>query len=177
MRTIFCGGLEEFSSAASDAHGGHPSDFPYVEVTATALALETDACPAHIPISLYALFFPYDWCLSLGERGAERHIVARVRASLARWDPLLASELDVRDVLSPLSLEKEFGMWRGDVDHGSFADGNLLETRGYGRLPHGTTEFRNLFNCSSGIHPGGLVSGRPGLVCAQTVIAGAVNHA
>ncbi len=169
-KVVFCGSIEDLESAARDAQRGVPTTNPFIELMAPSLIGAESSCPCHIPLSLYALYFPYEWCASVGEKDAEETIKDRVLASLSRWLPELSSELEIVDINTPLSIERQFNMWHGDVDHGSFLDGNILDSRGYGLLPHGRTDLPNLFNCSAGIHPGGLVSGRPAITCAKTIL-------
>jgi len=175
-KLILCGSVEEFTAAAIEARLGVPTDYPYVELLAPSLVGAEAACPLHIPVSLYALYFPYDWCLRLGTAAAVAGIDQRVRATLARWRPEVASAIEVVDVHTPVSLEGAYGMWHGDVDHGSFAYGNILDRRGYGLLPHGVTSLPNLFNCSAGIHPGGLITGRPAITCSKTILGTIYNE-
>jgi phytoene dehydrogenase-like protein len=171
VQRVFCAGMDEHSRSAQSANRGVPSDRPTIEVTAPAMIGAERACAEHIPVCIYGLYFPYDWCRSVADESKlEEEICERVFWSLEQMMPGLSQALTIQEVITPLTLERDFGMFRGDVDHGSFANGNVLDRRGYGILPHGTTPTRKLFNCSSGIHPGGFVTGRPGLTCAKTIL-------
>jgi phytoene dehydrogenase-like protein len=75
-----------------------------------------------------------------------------------------------RMVLSPLDLEREFGLTGGDIFHGMLSLDQLYSARpllGYsayrGPLP-------GLYMCGSGTHPGGGVSGAPGYNAAREII-------
>lgn len=171
VQSVFCAGMQEHNRLAEAASLGEPSDLPTIEVTVPALIGAESACSEHIPVCIYGLYFPYAWCASVADEDKLREdICTRMFRSLEQIAPGLSKSLVVKEVLTPLTLEREFGMLRGDVDHGSFANHNVLDRRGYAMLPHGTSQTRKLFNCSAGIHPGGLVTGRPGLTCAQTII-------
>lgn len=168
---VFCAGTQEHNQSAEAANRGEPSNLPTIEVTAPAMIGAERACSEHIPVCIYGLYFPYAWCVSVSDENKLREeICTRVFRSLEQIMPGLSKLLMIKEVLTPLTLEREFGMLRGDVDHGSFANRNVLDHRGYAILPHGTSPTRKLFNCSAGIHPGGLVTGRPGLTCAKTII-------
>ena len=75
-----------------------------------------------------------------------------------------------RQILSPLDLEREFGLIGGDIYHGTF-DLNqiycLRPTLGYAgyRMP-----IKGLYLCGAGAHPGGGVSGAPGHNAAHVMI-------
>ncbi|HSV25573.1 MAG TPA: NAD(P)/FAD-dependent oxidoreductase, partial [Xanthobacteraceae bacterium] len=76
-----------------------------------------------------------------------------------------------RQSLSPLDLERMFGLPRGDIFHGAMTLDQLFSARpmlGYAdyRMP-----IPGLYLCGSGAHPGGGVTGAPGHNAAQAVIA------
>ena len=64
--------------------------------------------------------------------------------------------------LTPLDLEREFGLVGGDIFHGQLSLDQLFSLRpllGYARY---RGPLRGLYHCGSGAHPGGGVSGAPG---------------
>jgi phytoene dehydrogenase-like protein len=76
-----------------------------------------------------------------------------------------------RQSLSPLDLERTFGLPNGDIFHGALTLDQLFSARpmlGYAdyRMP-----VPGLYLCGSGAHPGGGVTGAPGHNAAQAVIA------
>jgi phytoene dehydrogenase-like protein len=75
-----------------------------------------------------------------------------------------------RQSLSPLDLERTFGLPNGDIFHGVLTPDQLFCARpmwGYAdyRMP-----IPGLYLCGSGAHPGGGVTGAPGHNAAQAVI-------
>jgi phytoene dehydrogenase-like protein len=75
-----------------------------------------------------------------------------------------------RQVLSPLDLERRFGLIDGDIFHGQLSLDQLFSLRpvlGYAayRMP-----LRGLYLCGSGAHPGGGVTGLPGHNAAREII-------
>ena len=76
-----------------------------------------------------------------------------------------------RQVMSPLDLERTFGLTGGDIFHGALTLNQLFSARpmlGYGdyRGP-----LKGLYMCGSGTHPGGGVTGAPGHNSAREIIA------
>ena len=75
-----------------------------------------------------------------------------------------------RRVLSPLDLEREFGLVGGDIFHGALALDQLFATRPV----LGNADYRmpvaNLYLCGSGAHPGGGVTGIPGRNAAREIV-------
>jgi phytoene dehydrogenase-like protein len=72
-------------------------------------------------------------------------------------------------VLSPLDLERTFGLVGGDIMHGALSLDQLFSARPV--LGHGDyrTPIAGLYMCGSGTHPGGGVTGAPGHNAAHVV--------
>jgi phytoene dehydrogenase-like protein len=87
------------------------------------------------------------------------------------YAPGFKASIIARQILSPLDLERIFGLPDGDIFHGAMSMGQLFShrpMRGYAdyRMP-----VTGLYLCGSGAHPGGGVTGAPGHNAAQAVIA------
>jgi phytoene dehydrogenase-like protein len=90
--------------------------------------------------------------------------------TVSRFAPNFKSAVLHRQVLSPLDLEARFGLIDGDIFHGQLGLGQLFSARpvlGYGnyRMP-----IKGLYLCGSGAHPGGGVTGVPGMNAAREII-------
>jgi phytoene dehydrogenase-like protein len=76
-----------------------------------------------------------------------------------------------RQIMSPLDLERTFGLLGGDIFHGALSLNQLFSARPM--LGHG--DYRGplpgLYMCGSGTHPGGGVTGAPGHNAAREIIA------
>lgn len=75
-----------------------------------------------------------------------------------------------RQILSPLDLERRFGLVDGDIFHGQLTLNQLFSLRpvlGHAdyRLP-----LKGLYLCGSGAHPGGGVTGVPGHNAAREIL-------
>jgi len=84
--------------------------------------------------------------------------------------PNFKASVIARQVLSPLNLERRFGMIDGDIFHGALSLNQLFSARpvlGYAdyRLP-----LPGLYLCGAGAHPGGGVTGVPGHNAAREII-------
>jgi len=76
-----------------------------------------------------------------------------------------------RQILSPLDLERTFGLVGGDISHGALSLDQLFSARpllGYGNY---RGPLIGLYMCSAGTHPGGGVTGAPGHNAAREVLA------
>jgi phytoene dehydrogenase-like protein len=76
-----------------------------------------------------------------------------------------------RQVLSPLDLERTFGLVRGDIFHGALGLDQLFSARPALGFADYRTPVRGLYLCGSGTHPGGGVSGAPGHNAAREIAA------
>ncbi len=72
--------------------------------------------------------------------------------------------------LSPLDLEREFGLVGGDIFHGALTLDQLFSARPV--LGHGNyrAPIAGLYLCGSGTHPGGGVTGIPGHNAAREIL-------
>jgi phytoene dehydrogenase-like protein len=119
--------------------------------------------------SLFCQHFPYEvpggWD-SRREEAAD-HIIAHVD----RYAPGFAASVIGRLALSPLDLERRFGLIGGDIFHGKMGLDQLFSNRPM--LGH--ADYRmplpGLYLCGAGAHPGGGVTGAPGHNAARAVIA------
>jgi len=76
-----------------------------------------------------------------------------------------------RQILSPLDLERTFGLTGGDIFHGALSLDQLFCARpmlGYGNY---RGPLKGLYMCGSGTHPGGGVTGAPGHNAAREILA------
>ena len=76
-----------------------------------------------------------------------------------------------RTILSPLDLERTFGLIGGDIMHGAMSLDQLWAARPF--LGHGDYRgpIRGLYMCGAGTHPGGGVTGAPGHNAAREILA------
>ncbi len=76
-----------------------------------------------------------------------------------------------RQIMSPLDLERTFGLVNGDIFHGALSLDQMFSARPM--LGHGNYRgpLRGLYMCGAGTHPGGGVTGAPGHNAAREILA------
>jgi phytoene dehydrogenase-like protein len=93
-------------------------------------------------------------------------------ATVEQHAPGFAASVLGRQVLSPLDLERTFGLIGGDIFHGALSLNQLFSARPM----LGQADYRGalpgLYLCGSGTHPGGGVTGAPGHNAAQVILRG-----
>ncbi len=75
-----------------------------------------------------------------------------------------------RKILSPLDLERDFGLLGGDIFHGALTLDQLYSARPVLGYADYRTPVRGLYLCGSSTHPGGGVTGAPGHNAAREML-------
>ena len=91
-------------------------------------------------------------------------------ATVDTYAPGFAASVIGRQVLSPLDLERQFGLVGGDIFHGALTLNQLFSARPM--LGHADYRgpLKGLYHCGSGAHPGGGVTGAPGHNAARVIL-------
>jgi phytoene dehydrogenase-like protein len=91
-------------------------------------------------------------------------------ATVDHYAPGFAASVIGRQVLSPLDLERQFGLLGGDIFHGALTLNQLFSARPM--LGHADYRgpLKGLYHCGSGAHPGGGVTGAPGHNAARVIL-------
>jgi len=91
-------------------------------------------------------------------------------ATVDKYAPGFAATVMGRQILSPLDLERQFGLLGGDIFHGALTLNQLFSARPM--LGHADYRgpLKGLYHCGSGAHPGGGVTGAPGHNAARVIL-------
>jgi phytoene dehydrogenase-like protein len=92
-------------------------------------------------------------------------------ATVDRYAPGFAASVIGRQVLSPLDLERQFGLLGGDIFHGALTLNQLFSARPMLGYADYRGPLKGLYHCGSGAHPGGGVTGAPGHNAAHAILA------
>lgn len=92
-------------------------------------------------------------------------------ATVDKYAPGFKASVIGRQALTPLDLERTFGLLGGDISHGSMSLDQLF----WARPMLGYADYRGplpgLYHCGAGAHPGGGVTGAPGHNAAHAIAA------
>lgn len=143
------------------------SSNPVIELLIPSLVDDSLAARGDHVASLFCQHFPYDrdWG-NFGDAAADT-----VFATIDQYAPNFSSLVIARQVLTPMDLEKEFRLPRGDIFHIAHNLNQLWFNRpisGYGAY---RGPISSLYHCGAGSHPGGGVSGIPGRNAARAILA------
>ncbi|CAA9518710.1 MAG: Beta-carotene ketolase [uncultured Sphingosinicella sp.] len=166
---IMAPSLGYMDRAYLDARRDGWSREPIVEMLIPSTLDDSLAPPGQHVASLFCQHFPYqvDGGWDARRDKAADHIIAAVD----RYAPGFKVSVVGRSALSPLDLERRFGLVGGDIFHGKMGLDQLFSARPM--LGH--ADYRmplpGLYLCGSGAHPGGGVTGAPGHNAARAIFA------
>ncbi len=164
-----CPSIEYVERAWDDAKYGRPSHSPLLELTLPTMYDPSLAPPGRHIMGVFLEYAPYTLRESSWDDLRDPY-AERVLDLIAEYAPNIRSIVLDRQVLTPLDLERRFGLTGGNIFHGEMSLDQMFVMRpvaGYARY---RTPVRNLFLCGSGAHPGGGVMGAAGHNCAQVML-------
>ena len=164
-----CPSMDYVERAWDDAKFGAPSREPLLEITIPT-AYDPSLAPhgKHL-MSIFAQYAPYRLREGTWEHEKER-FVERALDLLAQYAPNIRSCVEGVHALSPLDLEREYGLTGGNIFHGELGLGQLFSFRPLVGWARYATPIDGLYVCGSGTHPGGGVMGAPGQLAAKTIL-------
>jgi phytoene dehydrogenase-like protein len=163
--------MGHLDEAYRSARAGIPANPPIIEAVIPSVLDDslTDAPDTHV-MSLLCKYMPYD--LAEGAHWDEKkpEVLAAILDYVATFIPNLPDILVASQCLSPLDLERLFGMTRGDICHGRMEPDQLYSARPHPTAAQYATPVKGLYLCGSGAHPGGGVTGAPGHNAARRIL-------
>lgn len=166
--------MEELEFAHREASMGMPATRPIIEMTIPSSLDRTISPPGKHVVQFFVQYAPYEVDPKYGnwaDEGFKNAFADRVFSIVDEFCPGFSSSVIGRDLLSPLDLERVFGMHKGNIHHGSLS----LHQLGYARPMAGYSSYRTpmdgLYLCGAGTHPGGGVMGAPGRNCANVILS------
>jgi phytoene dehydrogenase-like protein len=94
----------------------------------------------------------------------------RVVKKIAEYAPNVPESIVARQVLTPLDLERTYGLTEGNIFHGDLRLEQLFFMRPVPGWSQYRTPIERLYLCGAGAHPGGGVTGAPGRNAAHQVL-------
>ncbi len=94
----------------------------------------------------------------------------KVIARIGAFAPNVPGAVVARQVLTPLDLERTYGLTEGNIFHGDIRFDQLFYMRPVPGCARYSTPVDGLFLCGAGAHPGGGVTGAPGYNAARQVL-------
>jgi phytoene dehydrogenase-like protein len=161
--------LEYIERAYDDAKYGRPSASPVLECTIPSVVDPTVAPPGKHLMSLFVQYAPY--ALRDGSWDDRKEAFAdRCFDLLAEYAPNIKRAVIHRQVLSPLDLERRYGLTGGNIFQGAMTLNQLFFQRPLPGYADYRTPIRGLYLCGAATHPGGGVMGACGYNAAREIL-------
>jgi len=162
-------GIEYMERAYDDAKYGHFSRRPYIDIVIPSLTDPSVAPPGKHVLSCFVQYAPYK--LAEGTWDDQRESFGdTVVETIAEHAPNIKKLIVGRQVLTPLDLEREFGLTQGNIFQGELSLEQLFFLRPVPGWAYYHTPIDNLYMCGSATHPGGGIMGAPGRIASQVIL-------
>jgi phytoene dehydrogenase-like protein len=161
--------VEYMERAFDQAKYGEFSRRPYIDTVIPTLTDPSVAPPGKHVLSCFVQYAPYQLAGSTWDEQREAFGDAVVD-TLAEYAPNIRNIILHRQVLTPLDLERDFGLTEGNIFQGELSLEQLFFLRPAPGWAKYTTPIRNLWMCGSATHPGGGIMGAPGRNAALRIL-------
>src|SRR3989442_3070608 len=161
--------MEYMERAYDDAKYGKYSRKPYIDMVIPSLTDPSVAPPGKHVLSCFVQYAPYK--LVEGTWDDQKEAFGdNVINTIAEYAPNIKDLVVGRQILTPLDLEREFGLTQGNIFQGELSLEQLFFLRPVAGWAYYRTPIRNLYLCGSATHPGGGIMGANGLLASQVIL-------
>lgn len=168
--TIHIGATVDYLERAyDDAKYGEPSKRPIVEMTIPTSVDTTIAPDGHHILSLFVQYAPYKLANGTWD-DIKEEVADRCIAEIARHAPNVPDSILHRQVLSPVDLERVYGLTGGNIFQGAMPLHQTFAMRPVAGWADYRTPVDGLYLCGAAAHPGGGVMGACGQNAAGEMI-------
>jgi phytoene dehydrogenase-like protein len=163
-------GVDYMERAYDAAKYGDFSPQPYIDIVIPSLTDPSVAPPGKHVMSCFVQYAPYH--LARGTWDERRDEFGdTVLDTLAQYAPNLRNIVLHRQVLTPLDLEREWGLSEGNIFQGELTLEQLFFLRPAPGWAQYRTPIDSLYMCGSATHPGGGIMGAPGRNAAMKILS------
>jgi len=161
--------FDYIEKAYDDAKYGNFSEVPYIDIIIPSVLDPEMAPPGKHVMSCFVQYAPYNINGGWDDQKREEFGDAVINA-LARFAPNIKDIILHRQVLTPADIESTFGLTEGNIFHGELSLQQLFALRPAVKWANYKTPITNYYQCGSGTHPGGGITGSPGEMAAKKII-------
>ncbi len=162
--------LDYLERAYDDAKYGRPSTDPILEITLPTSLDQMLAPPGKHIMSMFVQYAPYKLTAGKNWDDIKDDFADRCLDTLARYAPNVPAAIEHRQVLSPLDLERTFGLTGGNIMQGAMNFNQLFFMRPIPGWADHRTPIKGLYLCGAASHPGGGVMGACGKNAATEML-------
>lgn len=159
--------LDHIEKAFDVCKYGRFSAEPILDIHIPTVSSPDLAPPGHSVVSILVHFVPYGLKSQWDQEQIEK-LGDTVVAALEQYAPGVTDAIVDREVVSPVDLEKRYGLVQGHILHGEHALDQLI-LRPTPECARYHTPIKGLYLCGSGSHPGGGITCGPGVLAASVI--------
>src|SRR5260370_11584571 len=161
--------MEYMERAYDDAKDGRYSRRPYIDIVITSLTDPSIAPPGKHVLSCFVQYAPYK--LAQGTWDDQKESFGdNVINTIAEYAPNIKDIIIGRQVLTPLDLEREFGLTQGNIFQGELSLEQLFFLRPVAAWAYYRTPIHNLYMCGSATHPRGGIMAANARLASQVLL-------
>lgn len=161
--------VDYIERAYDDAKYGRFSRRPYVDIILPSMIDPDMAPPGKHVMSCFVQYAPYD--LAEGSWPEQREALGdAVIDTLSEYMPNLKDIILHRQVMTPWDIEQVTGLTQGNIFQGELSLSQLFFLRPVPGYAQYRTPIHGYYQCGSGAHPGGGITGAPGRLAAREIL-------
>ena len=162
--------VDYMERAYDDAKYGNFSRRPYIDMVIPSLTDPSVAPPGKHVMSCFVQYAPYKLRPGLNWDDQKEAFGDTVVNTIAEYAPNIKDIILHRQVVTPLDLEREWGLSEGNIFQGELSLEQLFFLRPAPGWAQYRTPIKNLYMCGSATHPGGGIMGAPGRLAALEIL-------
>ena len=166
----FSPSVDEMEQAYDDAKYDRFSRKPYIDMIIPTLVDPSMAPPGKHIVSCFVQYAPYHLAEGTWDDAARDAFGETVIDTIEERMPGIRDIILHKQVLTPLDIERRFGLTEGNIFQGELSLEQLFFNRpvpGHARF---RTPVRDLWLCGSATHPGGGIMGANGRIAALELL-------
>jgi len=160
--------IDYLERAFDAAKYGEFSTDPYLDISIPSLGDPSLAPAGKHVMSIHVQFAPYklkegDWT------GRRDEFANNVIDKLEAYAPKIREMIIAAQVITPVDLEEKYGLGGGHIHHGEQTLDQFFTFRPLIGFAQYRTPLKRLYLCGAGTHPGGGLTGLPGMNAAREI--------
>jgi phytoene dehydrogenase-like protein len=161
--------VDYMERAYDDAKYGRYSRRPYIDMVIPSLTDPSVAPPGKHVMSCFVQYAPYKLKEGMWD-DIKEEFGNNVIDTVSEYAPNLKDIIVGKQVVTPLDLEREWGLTEGNIFQGELTLEQLFFLRPVPGWAQFKTPIKNLWMCGSATHPGGGIMGAPGRLAALEIL-------
>ncbi len=166
-----CDSIDWLERAYDDAKYGRPSTQPILEITLPSSLDSTVAPPGKHVMNMFVQYTPYHLSGGKNWDDIKESFADRCIDLLVEFAPNMRGAIEHRQILSPVDLERTYGLTGGNIFQGAMNLNQLFSFRPIPGWADHRTPIKGLYLCGAASHPGGGVIGACGRNAARAILA------